>query len=134
MRVSLSMAHTSYPSTDLPTYTTTGGYVELRAPIDDETYEGRAVYAAAQRAAQAMADETQADVEIYAAEGYVMSVSTPAEGSGLVSRVGASVEDPAGGVWWPDHGARMEIEASDDRCAAAVHICRNSPMRGRWAQ
>ena len=61
-------------------YTTTGGYVELRAPMDDETYEGRAVYAAAQRAAQAMADETQADVEIYAAEGYVMSVATPAEG------------------------------------------------------
>jgi len=74
------MSNAANTSTDLPTYTTTGGYVELRAPIDDETYEGRAVYAAAQRAAQAMADETQADVEIYAAEGYVMSVAAPAEG------------------------------------------------------
>lgn len=75
------MAHPSDPNTDLPTYTTTGGYVELRAPIDGDTYEGRAVYAAAQRAAQAMADKTRADVEIYAAEGYVMSVATPAGGA-----------------------------------------------------
>jgi multidrug efflux pump subunit AcrA (membrane-fusion protein) len=79
--------HTSDTRAELPTYTTTGGYVELRAPIDGETYEGRAVYAAAQRAAQAMADETQADVEIYAAEGYVMSVATPGpRASGGASR------------------------------------------------
>ncbi len=41
--------HTSDTRAELPTYTTTGGYVELRAPIDGETYEGRAVYAAAVR-------------------------------------------------------------------------------------
>ena len=59
-------------------YTTSGGCVELMAPVDGETCEGRAVYADAKRAAQAMADETQVAVEVYAAGGYVMSVAMPA--------------------------------------------------------
>jgi len=47
---------------------------------------------------------------------------------------GICVEDVAGGVWWPNEEAASEIEASADPSAAALRICREQPMRGRWSQ
>lgn len=44
------------------------------------------------------------------------------------------VEDPDGGVWYPDETAAEEIASADDPAARAVHICRTQPMRGEWSQ
>lgn len=46
---------------------------------------------------------------------------------------GWSVEDPNGGVWWPDNEARREIEGAADPAREAVRICATSPMLGRWS-
>ena len=45
---------------------------------------------------------------------------------------GYSVQDPAGGRWWPRDEAAAEIAASADPAAAAVRICTTQPMRGAW--
>lgn len=43
-----------------------------------------------------------------------------------------TVSDEAGGRWWPDAAARLEIAASDDPAATAIAICASEPTRGRW--
>jgi len=43
-----------------------------------------------------------------------------------------TVTDTAGGVWWPSDDTAREIEEADDPEAAAVEICRTTPMRGVW--
>lgn len=47
---------------------------------------------------------------------------------------GLSVEDPAGGTWWPDDAAREEIADAPDSGAAAIRICESAPIRGTWCQ
>lgn len=46
---------------------------------------------------------------------------------------GWCVSDSDGGRWWPDEEAQAEILAADDPGAAAVRMCDEEPMRGRWS-
>lgn len=46
---------------------------------------------------------------------------------------GWCVEDTHhGGIWWPHEDAQAEIAVARDPEAAAVWMCAESPMRGRW--
>lgn len=42
------------------------------------------------------------------------------------------VRDDSEQVWWPSDEAAEEIDASGDREATALRICREQPMRGEW--
>lgn len=45
-----------------------------------------------------------------------------------------TVEDPAGGIWWPSTEAREQIAEADDPATEALSICSHEPMRGEWRQ
>ena len=42
------------------------------------------------------------------------------------------VIDNEGGTWTPDDEAAAEIQSAADPQAAAIEMCRSTPMRGRW--
>lgn len=44
-----------------------------------------------------------------------------------------TVLDLEGGRWWPSAESVLEIEASEDPAGAAILICLDAPMRGRWS-
>lgn len=43
-----------------------------------------------------------------------------------------SVSCYAGGRWWPDEAAALQIAESSDPAATALRICREADHRGEW--